>query len=126
VTLIGRISASPDIRDLPEGGRVASFSVVTSDKSTEESDKQHEQAEFNRVLISSSALLEAAETHLHKGSLVYVEGSLRTRQWVDQNNVERYTTEIVAHHLHAMASDNISVSTRPKTKLRRHRGVDPK
>jgi single-strand DNA-binding protein len=96
VTLIGRLGSDPDIRYLPEGVRVASFPLATSDQSVEnDSGWSREMVEWSRVSLFGEALVSVAERCLHKGSRVYVEGSLQTRRWVDQQNIERYSTEVV-------------------------------
>ncbi|MCY1454104.1 Single-stranded DNA-binding protein [compost metagenome] len=70
------------------------FSIATSEAWTDKtSGERKEQTEWHRIVLHNR-LGEIAQQFLRKGSKVYIEGSLRTRQWTDQNGQERYTTEI--------------------------------
>ena len=95
VILIGNLGADPDIRYFASGDAVANLSVATSeswrDRNTGE---PRERTEWHRVVIRGK-LAEIAKQYLHKGSKVYLEGSLRTRKWQTQEGQDRYTTEIV-------------------------------
>jgi single-strand DNA-binding protein len=96
VILIGHLTAEPDIRDLPDGRRIAILSLTTSDKWIDEkSGEPCEHIERSRVSASCESFVEFAEMHLHKGAKIRIEGSLETRQWVDKQNIERYSTDIV-------------------------------
>jgi single-strand DNA-binding protein len=99
VILIGNLGADPEIRHLQNGASVANFRLATSetykDKTTGE---RREQTEWHNV-VAWRGLAEITEKYLRKGSKVYVEGKLRTRQWQDKDNNTRYTTEIVADEM---------------------------
>lgn len=99
VILIGRIGADPETRFMPNGDAVCNLTVATSeswkDKTTGE---KREATEWHRVVIFRK-LAEIAGQYLKKGSLVYLEGSLKTRKWQDKEGVERYTTEIVCDEM---------------------------
>ncbi|WP_318366604.1 single-stranded DNA-binding protein SSB1 [Enterobacter sp.] len=94
VILVGNLGQDPEVRYMPNGGAVANITLATSeswrDKNTGET---KEQTEWHRVVLFGK-LAEIAGEYLHKGSQVYIEGSLRTRKWTDQSGQERYTTEI--------------------------------
>jgi len=96
VIIIGNLGKDPEIRTLNSGERVANLTVATSeqwrDKMTGE---RKEKTEWHRVVIFNDNLAKIAEQYLRKGSTVYLEGSLQTRKWTDQQGVEKYTTEIV-------------------------------
>jgi single-strand DNA-binding protein len=96
VILIGNAGADPETRTLPSGNPVTTLSIATTeswkDKTTGE---KQERTEWHRV-VCFNRLGEIAGEYLRKGSKVYVEGSLRTRKWQDQQGQERYTTEIIA------------------------------
>jgi single-strand DNA-binding protein len=95
-TLIGHLGKDPEIRSFQDGGRVAHFSVATSESwKDKESGERKERTEWHRVSIMSEGLVGVAEKYLKKGSKVYVEGKLETRKWTDRDGIERYTTEIV-------------------------------
>ena len=95
-TLVGNLARDPEIRTLNNGDKVANITVATSeqwrDKATGE---RKEKSEFHRVVIFNEHLVKVAENYLRKGSSVYVEGSLQTRKWTDQQGVEKYSTEVV-------------------------------
>lgn len=99
VILIGNLGADPEIRHLQNGASVANFRLATSetykDKTTGE---RREQTEWHNV-VAWRGLAEITEKYVRKGSKVYVEGKLRTRQWQDKENNTRYTTEIVADEM---------------------------
>ncbi len=96
VQLIGNLGKDPEVRSLQNGGKVAQFSLATSeswkDKNTGE---RREKTEWHRVVLWSEGLVRVAEQYLSKGSKVFIQGKLQTRKWEDQNGQERYTTEVV-------------------------------
>jgi len=96
VILVGNLGRDPEIRSLNNGDRVANLRIATSetwrDKATGE---RKEKTEWHSVVIFNDNIVKVAESYLKKGSTVYVEGSLQTRKWTDQQGVEKYSTEIV-------------------------------
>lgn len=96
VTLLGNLGADPVVNNAPSGAKIVNLRVATSDvwkdKTTGE---RKERTEWHRVVIFNPQLAETAEKYLRKGSKVYLEGQLQTRQWKDNNGADRYTTEIV-------------------------------
>ena len=99
VILIGNLGADPEVRHLQNGASVANFRIATSetykDKQTGE---KREQTEWHSI-VAWRGLAEITERYLRKGSKVYVEGKLRTRQWQDKDGNTRYTTEIHADEM---------------------------
>src|SRR5699024_1112812 len=97
VILIGNLGQSPEIRYMPNGGAVANMTVATSDVwRDKQTGEQQERTEWHRVVIFGK-LAEIAGEYLKKGSQVYLEGSLQTRQWQDKSGQDRYTTEVVVN-----------------------------
>lgn len=98
VILIGNLGRDPEVRHAQDGFKVVTFSLATNeswkDKTTGE---KKERTEWHRIVIFNDKLSEIAEKYLKKGSKVYIEGQLQTRKWTDQNNQERYVTEVVVH-----------------------------
>lgn len=96
VILIGNLGKDPEVRNSPEGGKIVTFSIATSetwkDKATGE---RKDKTEWHRVVVFNEKIGEIAERYLRKGSKVYLEGQLQTRKWTDQQGVERYMTETV-------------------------------
>ena len=96
VILVGNIGQEPQVRIMGSGQKVASFSLATSDRWRDRSTgEQKEQTEWHRVVIFNSNLVEVAERMLQKGTKLYIEGSLRTRKWQNQQGADVYTTEVV-------------------------------
>ena len=96
VILLGNLGRDPEVRNFPNGGKVANFSIATyetwKDRNTGE---RRERTEWHNISITNEALVRIAEQYLKKGSKVYVEGQLETRKWQDQAGNDRYTTEVV-------------------------------
>ncbi|CAK0777502.1 Single-stranded DNA-binding protein [Gammaproteobacteria bacterium] len=113
VTLIGRLGADPEVRYLASGDPVATISLATSriwkDKATGE---RKEETEWHRVVFFKGTAKTVGE-HLKKGSLIYVEGRIRTNKWQDNNGVDRYTTEIIAETMKFLESKGDGSSNRP-------------
>lgn len=94
VILVGTLGKDPETKTFPNGGSITNFSIATSESWTDKSTgERKEQTEWHRIVLNNR-LGEIAQQYLRKGSKVYIEGSLRTRQWTDQNGQERYSTEI--------------------------------
>ncbi|QNS02107.1 MAG: single-stranded DNA-binding protein [Buchnera aphidicola (Pentalonia nigronervosa)] len=114
VILIGHLGQDPDVRYMPNGNAVVNMTLATSehwkDKNTGEN---KEKTEWHRVVLFGK-LAEIAGEYLRKGSQVYIEGSLQTRKWQDQNGLERYTTEIIVNisgTMQMLGSRNVNSST---------------
>ncbi len=97
--IIGNVTRDPDVRQTANGASVASFSVATNFYWTDPSGTRQERVEFHNI-VAWRKLAEICGQYLRKGSKVYVEGRLQTRDWVDKNTgMKRYTTEIVAENM---------------------------
>lgn len=96
VIIVGNLGKDPEIRSFQNGGKVASFSVATSeswkDKATGE---KKERTEWHRISVLNENLVGIVEKFVKKGSKVYIEGQLETRKYTDKDGVEKYTTEVV-------------------------------
>ena len=97
--IIGNLGQYPEIKYTQSGSPVANLSVATSerwkDKNTGE---QKEQTEWHRVVVFGR-LAEIAEQYLKKGSKVFIEGKIQTRDWEDSEGNKKYTTEVVAREM---------------------------
>lgn len=102
VILVGNLGQDPRVSNTQSGTKVVSFSVATTeswrDKATGE---RKDRTEWHRVVIFNSGLADTAERFLRKGSKVYLEGQLQTREWDDQNGQKRYTTEVVLQNFNS-------------------------
>lgn len=102
VILIGNLGADPEIKRTQDGRPIANLRLATSETWRDKnSGERKEKTEWHRVVIFSEGLCKIAEQYLKKGSKIYVEGQLQTRKWTDQNNVERYSTEVVLQNFNS-------------------------
>jgi single-strand DNA-binding protein len=94
--LIGHLGADPEIRATQSGGKVATFSLATTERWRDKtSGDRREATEWHRIVVFNENIVKVAEQYLKKGSAVCVEGQIKTRKYTDRAGVERYTTEIV-------------------------------
>lgn len=104
VTLIGNLGRDPETRYMPSGDAITNITIATSDtwkdKTTGE---KKENLEWHRIVFFGK-LAEIAGQYLKKGSLVYVEGNLRTRKWQDKDGQDRFSTEIKAETMQMLGS----------------------
>lgn len=101
VTLLGNVGADPEVRSFQNGGRVLTFSLATADVWTDRnSGERRERTTWHRISIFVDGLVDVAEKYLRKGSKVYVEGKLETRDWTDSEGVKRYATEVALRPFH--------------------------
>jgi len=99
VMIIGRLTRDPEVKTIPSGQTVATFSVATGRQwKDKNSGEQKSQTEFHNV-VALRRLAEICGQYLKKGRQVYLEGHLQTRSWDDQSGTKRYRTEIVADNL---------------------------
>ena len=104
VILVGTLGRDPETKTFPNGGSLTQFSIATSESWTDKNTgERKEHTEWHRI-VASNRLGEIAQQYLKKGSKVYIDGKLKTRQWTDQNGQERYTTEISANELQMLDS----------------------
>jgi len=95
VILVGNVGQEPQIRQMQNGQKVASFSLATSDRWRDRnSGEQKEQTEWHRVVIFQPGLVDVVERMVQKGTKLYIEGALRTRKWQNQQGTDQYTTEV--------------------------------
>ncbi len=98
VMIIGRLGRDPELRYTQSGAPICSLAVATDESYQDRDGNKVDRTEWHRVSVFQRAA-ENCANYLAKGSLVYVEGSLQTRKWTDQQGVERYTTEIKAQRV---------------------------
>lgn len=96
VMLIGNLGKDPEVRNLPNGGKVVNFSIATSESwKDKQTGERKEKTEWHNIVIFGEGLVKVAETYLKKGSKVYLEGQLQTRKWQDKEGKDRYSTEVI-------------------------------
>jgi single-strand DNA-binding protein len=96
--LIGNLGKDPDLQILDGNIGVAKFPLATTETFKDRTGKLVSQTEWHTVVLWRG-LAELAQKYLHKGSLVYIEGRLRTRSWEDKEGVRKFATEIVGDNL---------------------------
>jgi len=96
--VIGNLTRDPEIKTTPNGITVATFSVATSYVWTDQAGQKQEKVEYHNI-VTWRRLAEICGQYLHKGSKVYIEGRLQTRDWVGQDGNKRYRTEIIAENM---------------------------
>ena len=99
VILVGNVGLDPEFRALESGVKVARIRLATTERYTDrQTNETKEQTEWHTVTLWRG-LADVVDKYVHKGSQIYVEGSLRTREWTDKDNQKRFTTEIVANEM---------------------------
>jgi single-strand DNA-binding protein len=96
--LIGNLGKDPDMQYLEGNIGVAKFPLATTETFKDRSGKLVSQTEWHTVVLWRG-LAELAQKYLHKGSLVYIEGRLRTRSWEDKEGARKFATEVVGDNL---------------------------
>jgi single-strand DNA-binding protein len=118
VMLIGNVGKDPEIRHLENDVAVVTLPIATTERFKDRSGTVKEQTEWHNVVFWRN-LAEIVEKHVRKGSQVFIEGRMRTRNWEDQSGQKRYVTEIVADTMRLLGkrpdSDNkpATLSTEP-------------
>ena len=97
--LVGRVGIDPEFKALPDGGKVARLKLATSEKVyNKESGTSTEYTEWHTITMWSN-LADIVDRYVKKGDLLYIEGTIRTREYTDREGVKRYTTEIVGKEM---------------------------
>ena len=122
VILIGNLGGDPELKYTQNGHAVATFNVATTERRPDKDNNWTDHTEWHRV-VTWRKLAETVGEYLKKGSQVYIEGRIQTRQWEDKDGVKRYQTEIVAQNLQMLgrrsdddapaAADNFPVEPEP-------------
>ncbi len=97
--LIGRLTSDPQVKNLPSGQQVCNFGLATDRYFTDKSGEKKQQTDFHNIVLFGK-LAETASRYLTKGSLVFIEGRIRTRSWEDASSGQkRYRTEIIGERI---------------------------
>ncbi len=107
--IIGNLTRDPETRQTPSGRSVANFGVATNHRWKDANGQQQEKTEFHNVVVWGK-LAEICAQYLRKGSKVFIEGRLQTREWEGQDGVKRYRTEIVADNMIMLGSKGAPMS----------------
>lgn len=99
VALLGRVGKDPVIKSFNNGGKVAEFSIATDDSYKDKSGNKVEQTDWHNIRCTYPKLCDVIESYVKRGSLLYVEGKIKTRSWDDKDGNKRYATEVVIESL---------------------------
>lgn len=98
VMLIGNLGKDPEVKTLDNGAKIATFPLATSENYKDKDGNRQTRTEWHNLVLWRG-LADIAESYLHKGSQVFVEGRLSTRKWEDKEGNTRYTTEVIGDNL---------------------------
>lgn len=98
VQLIGNLTRDPEMKQIPGGQMVASFGIATNFRWKDQSGQMQDKTEFHNI-VAWRKLAEICGQYLKKGSKVFIEGRLQTRDWEGEDGVKRYRTEIIADNM---------------------------
>ena len=101
--LIGRLGRDPEVRYTNQGSQVTTFSLATDEAWTDRNGERQKRTEWHRI-VTWGKLAEICGQYLKKGSQVFIEGKLQTREWEDRDGNKRYTTEVVAREMRMLDS----------------------
>lgn len=123
VILLGRVGKDPDVRSNQSGAQFASFSLATSERwKDRQTGEKKEKTEWHNVSVAGDNLVSLVKNYVSKGSNLYIEGKLQTREWQDKDGAKRYTTEIVVGQFNGV----ITLLDSPKSGDRDERAPSPK
>jgi single-strand DNA-binding protein len=98
VILVGNLGDDPQIKNLDGNVKVAKFSLATNETFRDSNGQNQTQTEWHSVVVWRG-LADFAEKYLHKGSMVYLEGKIKTRNYEDKQGEKRYVTEIIGENV---------------------------
>ena len=110
VILVGNVGLDPEVRSLESGVKVARLRLATTERIFDrQTNETKELTEWHTVTLWRG-LAEVVDKYVRKGSQLYIEGSIRTREWTDKDNQKRYSTEILANDMKLLGrrSDNVA------------------
>ena len=101
VILVGNLGKDPEVRAMEGGRKVANFPLATTESYKDRDGNKQEQTEWHNIVFWGP-IAEVIERYLKKGSQVYIEGRIRTRQYQDKDNQTRYITEIMGQNMNML------------------------
>ncbi|MCL5006118.1 MAG: single-stranded DNA-binding protein [Acidobacteria bacterium] len=103
VILIGRVGRDPEVKYTPSGSPVAKFSLATDETFKDRNGAQQRRTEWHNI-VAWNKLAEICGEYLSKGKQIYIEGSIRSRQWEDQSGNKRTSYDIIARTMQMLGS----------------------
>ncbi len=116
VFVLGNLAKDPEVRTIPSGQQVATFSVATNRIWYNQAKEKNQEVEFHNI-VAWGRLAEIAGQYLKKGGLVLIEGRIKTRSWQAQDGTKKYRTEIIAENMQmGPKAQGTSSFSKPKSK----------
>lgn len=113
VTLVGHVGKDPDVRHLDNGVSVARFSLATNETYTDKSGERKTTTEWHNIVVWRG-LADVAEKYVKSGSLLYVEGKLKTSSYDDKDGVKHYRTDIICDNFRMLGKKDSTTQDAPK------------
>ena len=113
VILVGRLGQDPEVRYTENGTAVANLSLATTQTWKSKSGEKKEKTEWHRIVVFGNTA-EFAKEYLRKGTMLAVDGQLRTRKWEDRDGTTKYTTEVLARQLTPLSSRQTESKSKPE------------
>ena len=104
VILVGNLGKDPELLNFENGGSILKFPIATSENYLDKKGVKKEKTEWHNIVFRSPKMIEIGQKYLKKGDKIYVEGKIRSSQWVDNNNQNRYNFEIAADSMTMLGS----------------------
>jgi|SRR5271165_2677174 len=125
VILVGRLGKDPEVRFTGGGQAVANFTMATDYSYKDRNGERQKRTEWHRI-VAWRKLAEIVQQYLKKGSLIYIEGRIETREWQDKEGQKRYTTEIIANEMRMLGgrSDGMAAGAGATAPAGASRGED--
>ena len=116
VILVGNVGIDPEVRTTESGVKVARVRLATTERIYDRQNNETKELTEWHTITLWRGLADVVDRYVRKGSQLYIEGRLRTREWVDKDNIKRYTTEIMADEMKLLGrrSDNIPSPPLPR------------
>ena len=113
IILVGRLGADPELRYLPDGAAVVNMRMATDEIWKNKEGEKVQKTEWHRI-VAFRNLADICANYLKKGRLILIEGRVQTRKWTDSQNIDRYTTEVVATNMKMLDTNNKKESSEPE------------
>lgn len=115
VFVLGNLAKDPEVRTIPSGQQVATFSIATNRIWYNQAKEKNQEVEFHNI-VAWGKLADIAGKYLKKGAMALIEGRIKTRSWQAQDGTKKYRTEIIAEALQLGPKPQGASSFKPETK----------
>ena len=122
--ILGNVGNDPELRFMSNGKAVANFTVATSEQWKDQQGQKQERVEWHRM-VAYDKLAEIIGQYVKKGSKLYLEGKLQTREWTDQQGQKKYTTEIIVSEMQMLDGKQQQGSQQPQGQQQTQRQQAP-